>query len=311
MTETNPADPAPPTDAAACGCPHDGSLAMADPTAQHGAMLAELGQIGMVLARTLERQVEATGRVGAEEAALYEGVSRAVRRTVALHAKLHADSRMSEEQRAAERASRAAAAALASLRARKDAVRRAVEDTIRADAERCQAAPGDTERLLGDLHERLLDPDIEAAFGQRDNSAIILGICKDLYITPRDEIWSDKLMEVEIPATAAALRRVAEDRLPPDGSLADDVVAASPATAGAGGVHTKIGRFTCGPTGAVVRVDPPDEPSSDEPSPDWPTEILSGRDPPDAGRRWALSPTPRRPRRRAKAGVRGSDVPSR
>jgi hypothetical protein len=273
------------------------AAALADPAAMHCAMLAELAEIGMAVARALRRQIEAGQGVAEPVAALGE-VALMVRRTIALHAKLHADSLLTYEQRAALRASRIAAAERARLQDRKEAVGRAVATEISAHAEARGEPREKTERLLADLNERLLDPVVEAAFGHRDNSAIILGLCKALDITPRKETWSDEAMHAGILEHAAEVRRAMAARARPEGAVPDPQFKAPPPDASSPEalspdapspdapppeapppespwVEKRIGPLVFGPTGAVIRVEKADPPPSA-----WPADCLPGSDPP-------------------------------
>jgi len=254
-------------------------------------MLDELAGIAMTVARTLGRQIEATGRAEPADVASLSEMLRAARRTFALRNKLCAESRMTDAERAAARARRDAerdaalarqkvAQARALLRERKAEVRETLEGLIQTDAAERGTPPAETERLVQDVHERLLDADIERAFGFEDNSAIILGICKMLGITPRREIWSHRMMQTQISATAAKLRDF-KDGLQEPGRSSAGGLPPTPAGLGngpgPGGSYPKVGPFTFDATGAIVSVDPPDEPPSS-----W--RVPQGRRrPPDSG----------------------------
>ncbi len=246
-----------------------------DVTAEQCAMLDELAELATTVARTLVRQIQATERAEPADVTSLSEMLRSARRTIALRNKLFAESRMTDEEVAAARARRnaerdaalarrEAAAARTLLRERKEEVRATLEDLIKADAaERGTSADG-TERLVQEMQERLLDADIERAFGFEDSSAIILGICKAMAITPRKEIWSHRLMQVQISATAAAVRDFQEGLKDPGGRTALPPTPAGLGNGpGPGGSYPKIGRFNFDATGAIVSVDPPAEPLSD------------------------------------------------
>jgi hypothetical protein len=71
--------------------------------------LAELGEIGMDLARQLQRQMRHSGIVTDQGSQMFDRISRAVRRAHALEAKVDADSRKTAAQLAAEWARQEAA----------------------------------------------------------------------------------------------------------------------------------------------------------------------------------------------------------
>jgi hypothetical protein len=218
-------DPGLSSDAAepGCGhrgcCPHCGARS-GDPTDQNMAMLGELAEISMMLLRAVGRKVEATGEAGPADQEIIDSVGRTLRRTLAMHQRLYDDSRKTDKQREAESFRRIDAQVSAQGRMRRDLVRRKVEAEIAAHVAR-QGEPGDAERLLGDMHERLLDTDIEWATTRAEISAICLDLCKGLGIAPRDEIWSDAMMAFETHATVEAMRADAAARVPPVDLLKD------------------------------------------------------------------------------------------
>ncbi len=230
-------------------------------------MLGELAGLAMAMARMLSRQVEAAGRVYPDDVGMLEDVSRVVRRTIALRMKAAADGRMTDAQRVAARMRQAEAAGRAEVRAAREAVGRGMEAGIRAEAAERGAPPSDTERLLCDMNERLLDLDIAKADTFEAKSGIILDLCKALGITPRREMWSHTLMKVRISEEAATLRRFAA-------GLKDPGVPIERPAPPPGG-YPKIGRFTFGPTGAVIAEDPHD--------PEWAETLRRARKPPDSG----------------------------
>jgi hypothetical protein len=245
-----------------------------DPMAQDWAMLTELASLSMRMMRMMTAKAEAAGDLNEQEARVLDIVSRSARRTFALKARLVADSRKTPEERAAERAERAAEAE----RQRLIENRIKVKEGARSIAQR-ESAPSDHEKLLTDLNERLLDPRIDTALLHEDVSTVVLRILKEMGITPKGETWSDALMAHEISEASAALARYEAERAAGEASMAAgedwrEGIEYSPPP----GVETKIGRFTFGPNGEVVREDPPDTPQAA-----WPLNVLSGRDPPDSG----------------------------
>jgi hypothetical protein len=256
------------------------------------AMLDDLIGIAMTAARTLGEKIEATGRAEPADVKSLATVMQAARRTMVLRNKLVADSRMTAAELAAAKARRDAglarrdaARAASLLRSRKAAIGDALEELVKADAAERGTPPAATARLLQAVQERLLDADIDRAFGAADYSAIILGICKALGITPRQEVWSHRLMQLEIAATAATLRRF-EDGLKDPGVRTPGVRTPGVRTPGVrtpgvrtpsmlpptpaglgngpgpGGSYPKVGPFTFDATGAVASVDRPDDPPS-------------------------------------------------
>jgi hypothetical protein len=243
-----------------------------DVTVEQIAMLDELVVIAMNVARTLDRKVAATGDAAPADVKSLNEVMHAARRTMVLRNKLVADSRMTPAELAAAKARRDAALArrdaaraASLLRTRKAALGDALDAMVDADAAASGASPADTERLRQEARERLLDADIERAFGEAAYSAIILDICKALSITPRKEIWSHRLMQMEIAATAEQLRRFEaglQDSAAQTGRKLPPTAAGLGNGPGPGGSYPKIGRFNFDATGAVESVDPPDDPPS-------------------------------------------------
>jgi hypothetical protein len=278
--DTNQTGPQASFDAHPHACPHCGSgcgvadpMAQ-DPMAQDWAMLTELASLSMRMVRMMTLKAEAAGDLNEQEARVLDIVSRSTRRTFALKARLLADSKKTPEERAAERAERAAEAE----RQRLSEKRTRLELGVKSIAKR-ESAPSDHEKLLTDLNERLLDPRIDTAMLHEDVTTVALRVLKEVGITPKQEIWSDALMAHEISEASAALARYEAERAAGEAAMAAGEdwrvgIEFSPPP----GVETKIGRFTFGPNGEVVREDPPDTPQAA-----WPLNVFSGRDPPDSG----------------------------
>jgi hypothetical protein len=123
--------------------------------------LAELGEIGMELARQIQRQMQNAGVLTHQSGQTFERVARAIRRTHALEQKIDADSRKTAEQWAAEQARREAAA----LRA---GSREAIADQP-AGVAAANPGPHDREERPEDLRDRenLLD-DLDDADDDED-----------------------------------------------------------------------------------------------------------------------------------------------
>jgi hypothetical protein len=169
--------------------------------------LGELAEIGMTIARALERQVldeaaraaddgRATGSAGPIDAGLglaFARVSRAVRQTLALEEKfdrpLPAPVPSSWDERAAW---------LAQLRDDPDIARLGVavhRDDVRAHVEQVIAAEADgpeAARLLADLEERLDDAEAGEDFADRPLGELVAGICRDLGVTPDWNLWRNE-----------------------------------------------------------------------------------------------------------------------
>jgi hypothetical protein len=168
------------------------------------AMLGELAEIGMGLARDLGRRVaeraaggDADGAPEAAEAALaYARIARAVRLTLALEAKFEADLKaLDAEGRAAAAAARAEAddrRATASLRglARKyealDGLCEAIDEQVGEGAGAEREAEALKERLVERLNEFR---DIE--FADAPLAELVAGICRDLGVAFDPELWAE------------------------------------------------------------------------------------------------------------------------
>jgi len=162
--------------------------------ARHLRMLRELAEIGMDLARAVQRQANDPAPAEGDAAPadltdlglVFSRIGRAVRQTLALEARLvevgrerERDADLFDHHRQANEARRA-------IR-RKDEARRLVEQAIEAEA-----GEGDVEQLLADLHERLEDPDDTADFADRPMGVLIARICRDLGVAPDWSLWEDQ-----------------------------------------------------------------------------------------------------------------------
>ncbi|HVJ52904.1 MAG TPA: hypothetical protein VM689_10600 [Aliidongia sp.] len=215
---TNEADP---TGARAEWCAYPAPEAGEDRAERHLRLLKDLAEIGMNIARAVERQ--ALERAAAEPAQAepatdigltFQRVAKAIRQTVALEAKLAADRdeglRRAAETEAARAEGRRRDARRARLYQRRRDVARAVRKAIDNTEYR------DKEDLLADLAERLEDEDIEADLHDRPLSEIILQICKDLGIDGDWRLWEGEAWEhEEWEAKAAAWRAKQSAEAPP------------------------------------------------------------------------------------------------
>ena len=179
-------------------CPSPGTQQPCAPDDAHTrphqrlAMLHELSEIGMRLARRVEPQEPDTGDVGL----VFSRIARAVRQTLALEARLEAELAGLTRQAAAERERAAEQAARAPYYARSRIVRRAVVRAIEADTD-----DDDVEQLVDDLDERLCDREDDADFLDRPIGELVASICRDLGVRADLSLWEDEAWAI---AEAAA-----------------------------------------------------------------------------------------------------------
>lgn len=183
------------------------------------AMLQELAEIGMQMARAVRDEALARAEAADEDAApparpsrfgggdlglVYSRIARAVRQTLALETRVADEI---EKVRAQE--ARAAAAALRTvMNWRQSEIRGYVAQAIKAEAVE-REAPERIERLLGELDERLEDGDYDDALA--DDAPIgelVARICADLGVTPDWSLWEDQNWAIEY-----------ELSLPPDNGI--------------------------------------------------------------------------------------------
>ncbi len=152
---------------------------------EDAAMLQELAQIGMRLARLVEANAEAkvaedpAGDLGRVDQA-FARISRSIRQTLALKTKL---AELAAQRGRAE----APEADAARLHWRKAKLARAVTETIKAEF-----CARDAEYLLTDLHERLEDPDIALDLACCSMGEMVASVCDDLGIGISREVWERK-----------------------------------------------------------------------------------------------------------------------
>ena len=191
-------------EACACDAPE------AELTARHLRMLAELGDIGMELARDLRPSAPDADRAGAgqnadpgveqrvDAALAYTRVARAVRQTVALAARLTAEARERGRQDVLDEAVRSAAERRRTKQ-KTERIRKLVEDAIASEAD-----TGDAEGLRLDLDERLDDPEIEDELGRRPIGVVVLRICRDLGVDVDLRHFSDAELGFDIALAGQA-----------------------------------------------------------------------------------------------------------
>ena len=156
-------------------------------TERHLRMLEDLAEIGMDLARTVQRQAHEQVAADLDAAALglaFSRIARAVRQTVALEARLG-------EDRQAKTAARIAGEIHTRIARHRREVRAVVAQAIEADADE-----SDIENLLFDLEERLVDRD-DTDFADRPIGELVARICRDLGVTPDWSLWEDEDWAIE------------------------------------------------------------------------------------------------------------------
>jgi hypothetical protein len=174
-------------------------------TARQLAMLQELAEIGMQMARAVRD--EALARAEDADAApkppspfgggdlglVYARIARAVRQTLALETRV-ADG---IEKAGIEQARNRVAAVRTALDERQHAVRDYVADAIEAEAAERGTPDRDVERLLDDLDERLDDGDYDDALADGPIGDLVARICADLGVTPDWSLWEDQDWAIE------------------------------------------------------------------------------------------------------------------
>jgi hypothetical protein len=181
-----PAIAAPPSDPdpdapGACACGGAGDLA-----GERLAMLHELAQIGMRLARGVEREAEAPEAAAGDLALKFARIARAVRQTLALEARIEGELAARAREDAAQRAARLERETRARLAGRKTAIRCAVEQAIEAEAD-----DHEFEALFDHLEERLQDRE-DTDFLDRPVGELVARICRDLGVTANWSLWEDE-----------------------------------------------------------------------------------------------------------------------
>jgi hypothetical protein len=164
-------------------------VALTDPSEDRAQrrfrVLQELAEIGMELARDVQRRArEQAGDGAADLGLVFSRIARTVRQTVALEAKLDQDCQVRRDKADAERA---VETRLRGIR-RKTKVMEIVERVIETES--------DAERLLDDLGERLEDAD-DSDFADRPMGELVACICRDLGVTPDWKLWEDEVWAIE------------------------------------------------------------------------------------------------------------------
>jgi hypothetical protein len=178
------------------------------------AMLEELAEIGMTVARAIGQQIAAAAEVArmnepgappSEAIVKAEGalksVSRTVRQTLAFHAKLEKQQRdedgkgkneKTESAFRAHRDDRSRQAKAGYHDRRKATVKRAVVKMLRITRD-----PSDAEDLLRDLREKLDELDDYADFTHDPVSALVAAVCRSMGLKPDWRLYADTLWAIE------------------------------------------------------------------------------------------------------------------
>jgi hypothetical protein len=175
-------------------------------TARQLAMLQELAEIGMQMARAVRDEALARAEVADERAPaqpsrfrgsdlglVYARIARAVRQTLAL------ETRIAEgiEKARVERARAQVAAVRTAFEERQHEVRDYVAEAIEAEAAGRGTPDRDVERLLDDLDERLDDGDYDEVLADAPIGDLVARICADLGVTPDWSLWDDQAWAIE------------------------------------------------------------------------------------------------------------------
>ena len=159
--------------------------------AQRMAMLQELGEMGMELARALKAQALAALEPEADDSApkvtsgdpvlMFTRVARAIRQTVALEMRLaHPDRDPEAERWRAEAAH--------GRRRRKDEVRGVAQDIIEIDG-----PAANRERLFNALDARLdAEGEDEEDFTYLPMGVLLARVCRELGVRPNWSLWADE-----------------------------------------------------------------------------------------------------------------------
>ncbi len=156
-------------------------------TARDREILETLTELALEVATALKAQIVTEAAAGSAENAdrlslAFTRVARSIRQTLAFKAKLAEMAAKSAEKRHAKE--REQAIETSRLRVKKHQVARDVALMVEATSE--------PESLLTDLHERLMDPDIEDELLTIRVGDVIIGLCDELGIPVELSVWQDK-----------------------------------------------------------------------------------------------------------------------
>ncbi len=175
-------------------------------TARHLAMLQELAEIGMQMARAVRDEALARAEAVDEDAPgppsrfgngdlglIYSRIARAVRQTLAL------ETRVAEgiEKARFERQRAHVASVRAAFQDRQNEIRDYVAEAIEAEAAERKSSDREVERLLDDLDERLEDGVYDDALADAPIGDLVARICDDLGVIPDWALWDDHAWAIE------------------------------------------------------------------------------------------------------------------
>lgn len=176
-------------------------------TARQLAMLQELAEIGMQMARAVRDEALALAAPADEDASprppsrfgngdlglVYSRVARAVRQTLALETRVADGIEAARVERERDRV----AAIRRAADERQQEVRDYVTQAIEAEAAERNTPESEVERLLDDLDERLDEGDYADALKVAPIGELVAGICADLGVTPDWSLWEDQAWAIE------------------------------------------------------------------------------------------------------------------
>jgi hypothetical protein len=162
------------------------------------AMLQELAEIGMQIARAVRAEALARVEAAAEDAPvrpspfgrgdlglIFSRIAKAVRQTLALETRIAEGIETARVERARAHVERVRSA----FQERQDEVRDYVAEAIEAEAAEKGTPEREIERLLDDLDERLEDGDYDEVLPNLPIGDLVERICADLGVTPDWSLW--------------------------------------------------------------------------------------------------------------------------
>ena len=200
--------------------------------AQQLAMLQELAEIGMQMARAVRDEALARADAANEDAAaptkpsrfgggdlglVYSRIARAVRQTLALETRVAEDI----EKTRLQREQRRVAAIHRAMEDRQHEIRDYVAEAIEAEAVELKKPEREVERLLDDLDERIEAGDYDDTLQTAPIGELVERICADLGVIPDWSLWEDQDWAIEYQASRPPCADIGADRPgrhePPDG----------------------------------------------------------------------------------------------
>jgi ribosome-binding protein aMBF1 (putative translation factor) len=189
-------------------------------------MLRELAEIGMRLARGVERRAEEPETAPGDAGLVFSRIARAVRQTLALEARLEEELEGRVRKARHDQDWERRQLAHAPIAERSRLVRRAVGRAIEADAE----DEDQEERLFESLDERLGDREDDDGYLDRPIGELVALICKDLGVAVNLGLWEDEDWAI---AEAAARAQPPSGAPPQAGAACDATPLTRHAPAGA------------------------------------------------------------------------------